>query len=408
MCLVQVLGMMAFFTFPALLPTFIDEWQLSNTRAGWINALFFLGYMFAVPVLVSITDRVDPRRIYLICMALTVVSVVGFPLIADGFWTAAMLRTVSGIGLAGTYLPGLKALSDLIEGPAQSRAVSFYTSSFGIGSALSIFFSGKLEAWGGWQTAFLVLSIGPVLALILVWYFLPSRTPTPPVHEHSRLGEFLIVLRNRKAMGYTLAYSVHNFELFGFRSWLVVFLTASQGFQPDGGAGLISPTTFAAIVTLLALPSSVTGNELAVRFGRRRVVCTIMFASALLGSVLGFTANLPFLLVAALTFIYGITVMADSSPITAGTVGEASPGLRGTTMAVHGCVGFLGSFLGPLVFGIVLDLGGGRGNVISWGLAFATMGAVVALGPVFVLLLNRGEKSPGAAPEAPPESAQES
>jgi hypothetical protein len=38
---------------------------------------------------------------------------------------------------------------------------------------------------------------------------------------------------------------------------------------------------------------------------------------------------------------------------------------------------------------VVLDLAGGRGEVLSWGLAFATMGAAVALGPVFVLLLNR-------------------
>ena len=43
----------------------------------------------------------------------------------------------------------------------------------------------------------------------------------------------------------------------------------------------------------------------------------------LLGSILGFTADLSFVLVAALSFIYGITVMADSSPITAGTVSVA-------------------------------------------------------------------------------------
>jgi MFS family permease len=95
--------------------------------------------------------------------------------------------------------------------------------------------------------------------------------------------------------------------------------------------------------------------------------------------------------------------MADSSPITAGTVAQALPGLRGTTMAVHACVGFLGSFLGPLVFGVVLDVAGGRGQTLSWGLAFATMGAVVALGPVFVLVLNRTpHPHPHPVPDGPP------
>src|SRR3990172_4095082 len=137
MCVAEVLGMLGFFAFPALLPTFMAQWGLSNTAAGWINAMFFAGYLLTVPVLVSLTDRIDPKRIYLVCMLLTVLSIAAFPLLAEGFWSAAALRTLGGVGLAGTYMPGLKALSDLIEGPAQSRAVSFYTSSFGIGSALS-------------------------------------------------------------------------------------------------------------------------------------------------------------------------------------------------------------------------------------------------------------------------------
>lgn len=393
MCLAEILGILGFFAFPALLPTFIEQWHLTNTEAGWINAVFFLGYMLAVPVLVSLTDRVDPRRIYLISMALTALAIVGFPLLVGGLWTALALRALAGVGMAGTYMPGLKALSDLIEGPVQSRAIAFYTSSFGIGSSLSFYLSGKIAAWQDWQTAFLLLSLGPVLALVWVWRVLPAKRPVPPARPSARWQDFTTVLRNRRAMGYTLAYAVHNFELFGLRSWIVVFLTFNSQFQSPGGV-TIAPTTFAALVTLLSLPSSVTGNELAVRFGRRRVVCAIMTVSALLAVVLGFTASLPFAIVATLCIIYGVAVMADSSPITAGTVAEATPGLRGTTMAVHACVGFLGSFLGPLAFGVVLDLAGGREQVMSWGLAFATMGAAVALGPVFLLMLNPGRQSP--------------
>ena len=388
MCVAEVLGMLGFFAFPALLPAFIAEWGLSNTAAGWINATFFAGYMATVPVLVSLTDRIDPKRIYLVCMGITAISAAAFPLLAQGFWTAVLLRTLGGIGLAGTYMPGLKALSDLIEGPAQSRAVSFYTSSFGIGSAASFYLAGRLGAEQGWTTAFAVLSAGPLLALGLVWLLLPAHTPQRLQHTGGGVHGFLATLRNRRAMGYTLAYMVHNFELFGLRSWLVVYLTYSIALQPAGTA-VLAPATLTALVTLLALPASVSGNEIAVRLGRRRVVCSIMTASALLASVFGFLAGLPFPALAALCLVYGVTVMADSSPITAGTVAEALPGLRGTTMAVHACVGFLGSFLGPLVFGMVLDLAGGRQQGLSWGLAFATMGAVVALGPLFVLLLVR-------------------
>ncbi|HKI98990.1 MAG TPA: MFS transporter [bacterium] len=396
MCVAEVLGMLGFFAFPALLPTFIADWHLSNTEAGWINAVFFLGYLITVPVLVSLTDRVDPKRIYLVCMGITVVSVAAFPMMAQGFWSAALLRMLGGIGLSGTYMPGLKALSDLIEGPAQSRAVAFYTSSFGIGSAMSFYLAGKIGAAQGWPTAFAVMSAGPVLSLLLVWLLLPAHTPPRPEQPSGGLQDFIQALTNRRAMGYTLAYMVHNFELFGLRSWLVVYLTYSLTLQAPGGAHL-APATMTALVTLLALPSSVSGNEFAVRFGRRRVVMAIMSASALLACGIGFLPGLPYPALAALCLLYGVTVMADSSPITAGTVAEALPGLRGTTMAVHSCVGFLGSFLGPLVFGVVLDMAGGSEQVLSWGLAFATMGAAVALGPAFVWVLVRPSRHVGLA-----------
>lgn len=403
MCVAEVLSMSGFGTFAALLPDFITEWNLSNTDAGWINAIFFAGYLISVAVLVSLTDRVDPKRIYLWCMALTFASLIGFSFLAQGFWSAIILRCLAGIGLAGTYMPGLKALSDLIDGPAQSRAVSFYTSSFGIGTSLSFYLSGKITLWLNWQWAFGLAAAGPLLAWLMVWWVLPANAPDPPKEENgSTMQNFKTVLTNSQAMGYTLAYTFHNFELFGLRSWLVAFLVFSQGLQPEGSWLGPAPATLAALVILLALPASVSGNELAVRFGRRRVVVAIMSASAAMAWVLGFSAAQPFWWIILLSLVYGLLVTADSSAITAGTVAAAPPGLRGTTMAVHSCVGFTGSFLGPLMFGVVLDMTGRGESVFSWGMAFGTMGVAVAMGPVSLLLLGRSASLRQARSQAQP------
>ncbi|MED5360088.1 MAG: hypothetical protein VYD85_16980 [Pseudomonadota bacterium] len=48
---------------PALLPALIAEWSLSNTEAGWVTGIFYAGYAMAVSVLVTLTDRIDPKRI---------------------------------------------------------------------------------------------------------------------------------------------------------------------------------------------------------------------------------------------------------------------------------------------------------------------------------------------------------
>ena len=93
-CFANNLNQLGLATFPALLPTFIGEWQLTNTDAGWINGIYFAGYLAAVPVLVSLTDRVSPRKIYILCLVLTALSSAGFVFLTDGFWTAMAFRKI--------------------------------------------------------------------------------------------------------------------------------------------------------------------------------------------------------------------------------------------------------------------------------------------------------------------------
>lgn len=387
MCLAEILGMASFAMFPALMPGFIAEWSLSNTEAGWINGLYFAGYTVAVPILVSMTDRVDPRRIYLVSAVVTVVSALGFAFLAEGFWSAVMLRTLAGVGLAGTYMPGLKSLSDRFEGAAQSRSVAVYTASFGIGASVSFAIAGELAERLDWQGAFIVGGGAAFVALLIVAVVLPPAAPQR-VEPESHLLDFRPVFRNRPAMGYVLAYAAHNWELFGLRSWIVAFLVYAQSLQQED-ATWWSPPLIAAAINLVGWPASVFGNEIAVRIGRQRTVIFVMTASALYAVLFGFSASLPFVVIVALSLVYGMTVTGDSASITAGVVAAARPEQRGATMAVHSCIGFAGASAGPIVFGVVLDVAGGGTSAMAWGLAFATMGLGVALGPIAVAILSR-------------------
>ena len=73
-CAAQVCAQIGAYTWPALLPGFIDRWQLSNRDAGWITGVFYAAYALSVPILVTLTDRIDARRVYLSGVALTVAS----------------------------------------------------------------------------------------------------------------------------------------------------------------------------------------------------------------------------------------------------------------------------------------------------------------------------------------------
>jgi len=81
-CFAQVFAQIGAYTLPALLPTFIREWSLSNTEVGWLIGVFYASYVLAVPVLVSLTDRIDARSVYIFSVTLTIISHLGFAFFA--------------------------------------------------------------------------------------------------------------------------------------------------------------------------------------------------------------------------------------------------------------------------------------------------------------------------------------
>jgi MFS family permease len=198
-------------------------------------------------------------------------------------------------------------------------------------------------------------------------------------------------------MGYVLAYAAHVWELFSMRAWIVAFLAYSQSLQAPGSLFSIwNVTRIAAIVNLLGLPSSLGGNELAVRWGRRRAIVAVMLLSAAVSFVIGFTAPYSATVVIGLCLFYGITVMADSASLTAGAVAAAPAGLRGATLAVHSTMGFAAAFLGPLAVGAVLDMMGGTTQ--AWGFAFIVMGLGGLLGPVALAIYGRSQRKDAKEP----------
>ena len=206
------------FTLPALLPGYIDRWHLTKTEAGWLIGVFFAAYVVAVPALVSLTDRIPTRKVYAIGAGLTALSHLGFAFIADGFWSALILRAVAGVGWAGAYMPGLKAIADTLEGNAQSRAVSLHAAGVGVAGASSYAVAGLIDTAAGPSAAFAFGGLSALIALLLAWRVMPKG---PPKHSSSdrSLLDFRPVFRNRRAMAWIAGYTVHTWEMAAVRAW---------------------------------------------------------------------------------------------------------------------------------------------------------------------------------------------
>ncbi len=371
----QVGGLLPHVAVPAVMPTaLIPAWDLSYAEAGLMASAYAVGYMLAVPVLTTRTDRIDARRILIAGSLVNALGTVAFGLLADGMISAMLLWGLTGVGFAGAYMPGLKALTDRLDPGESSRSVTFYTSSFSFGVGLSFLLCQLLADGLGWRWAFIVTGLAPLVMTAVAF----SLKPVPPPPRDGPLLEFAPALRNRTALGYSLAYGWHCFELYGLRTWLVAF----WGFVAARDGAPLGVVAVSAVVTLLAMPASILGNELALKLGRHRAVTIVMFASAAVALAIGFTAGLSPWLTLALMLVYSFTVPGDSGALTSGMTASADPRYRGASMAVHSTLGFAFTAAGGWVVGVALDSAGGSGAAGAWTLAYAVMAAGAAMGPV--------------------------
>lgn len=379
-CLAEVLSMAGFSAFVTLLPVLAPEFGLNNFQAGLIGGTVLGGYMAGVPFLGPLTDRIDPRRVYLAAALVAAAGALGFALLAGGFWSAFLCQGLIGVGLAGTYIPGMKALTDRLEGPSQSRGAAIYGATFGIGVSVSLLLAGAMADAFGWKSAFIAASAGPLLAAGIIMLALEPSVPRAAARP--ALLDFRPVLRNRQVRPYLLTTAAHSWELHAARSWLVAFLTFASG--SHGGLENV-PVTVAlvtALIFLLGPVASVSGNELALRYGRARVLTYGPVLSAVASCIIGFLAASPWVVLLAFAALHMYFVGIDAGTMTAGVVSAADPTHRGTTLTLYSMVGFSTGFVSPALFGVVLDLAGGRGEVIAWGLAFASLGLVSVLGAI--------------------------
>jgi MFS family permease len=381
-CGAQVFVQLGAGYWPVLLPDMMKLWSLSNSEAGWITSSFYATYMISVPVLVTLTDRIDAKRVYLFGVGATTAAHFAFGLFADGFWSAMALRGLAGVGWAGTYMTGLKLLADQVDAKMMSRAVTGHAASIGISGAASYLLGEILAHEFGWRLAFASAGVTAAIAWLTVALFVPARSPPAPkpgaqVQGLAALFDFRPVLRNRSAFAYSLAYCVHTLEMNALRGWGVAFLVWVAAATGAGG-NLFSPALVVTVLGLLGTMVSVLGNEASIRYGRRRLVATAMVLSIAIGGSIGFLGSMGYWIAVVLIVFYGMVIWLDSSSLTAGAAGAADPARRGATLAVHSMLGYGGGFVGPLAVGWVLDLSGGM-SPRAWGLAWATVAALMVL-----------------------------
>ena len=387
----QTCALLGFACYAVVLTTLQEEWHLTNLESGLLASAFFFGYMLAVPLATALTDRVDARKVYLVGGLCATSGLLGMGILAFNFWTALFFMAMNGAGLAGTYMPGLKILSDRIQSGEITRHIAFYTAFFGIGTGFSYVCSGWILSALGWHYVFSIIALGPFTAFLIVLLLIPPLQHEKwkgaiqiRLHDIIPLEKWKLVLQDKKASGFIFGYTAHSLELFASRSWLVAFFVFCGA--ASGETFILAATTLAGVINFFGVPASILGNEIALRVGRQKWVCIVMLTSAVLGIALACSTSQSWWLIVVLAIGHAVFIMADSATLTAGLVTSAQENIKGAAMGLHSLMGFGGGMVGPAIFGFVLDISGSRSSQIAWIWAYI---AVVIWGVLFVFYERR-------------------
>ena len=384
-----LLSVLVWFNYSAVLPLVVAEWGLSGLRAGAIFGAFQAGYLFAILGAGYLADRHPARWVIAGGATLAGLASLGFALLAEGFLVGATLRFLSGVGMAGVYVPGMRFLASWYGPAVRGRALGIYAGTFSIGGGLSFAVASSAATTVGWRTAIAVTSVGALLVAPLV-LGLAREAPDRPTRAHGSLRQLRSLLRNRAYLAAVGVYAFHNWELFGAWNWTVAFLVtvpALAGTTTGAAAGLLA----GGMMVVGGLGNAV-GGTLSDRLGRERVIGVNLLASALLSLVIGRLSGLPLPALGVVVLVYGVVLVADSSPTSAAITEVTADERVGSALALQSLLGFVPTAVSPVVFGAALDVGG-------FALAFPTLAVGALAGLVMLVAFVRLRDAPTRARE---------
>ncbi len=379
MCVMLTMLLLPFASYVAALPVITEEWGLSHARAGAVYSAYLAGYSVSALVVIPLTDRLGPKRVFLAAAPISVAAHTLFSLAADGMVSGMLLMALAGFGLVGIYMPGLRIISERFHSGGRGLAMGLYVTAYYAANSISLASTGALMSALEWREAYLVTALASSAGVLLAYLLLRGHRDRPSGGSSGRLD--LSVLRNRPVRHFIVGYSLHAWELYAVRVWLPVFLVSvlvARGV--DGDQAVVRAATVGGIALTAGALGPVAGGMISDRLGRAVSAMAIFGLSGALSWAIGWMGGFPWAVIVVVAVIYGWAISADSAIYTTAIAEAAKSAQLGSTMAVQAFLGFSGGVVGPVVVGAVLDA-----TSESWVIGFSSIGMIsVAAIPVLL------------------------
>ncbi len=359
---------------------------MSAGQAGAILGGFQFGTLAAYVIVGVLLDRMKSKPIMAWSAALVGVGDLLFAFGARDVASGFVLRLLVGILIGGLYLPALKQIAETIPAARRGTATGIYMATLVTAYAAPLFYVGVLAPIFGWRAIMVGIGILELLGALVIAWKVPSVT-LPPLAGPAVLSSYAAdVLKNASARRVIVAYTGHNWELFGMWGWVTPFMVAmllARG-NVRGDALAWGGMLAAVAIGLGGAIGAVAGGRLSDRLGRADTASLMLGTSLLCSIVFGWLYAAPLVLLIGIALLYGVASHADSPSYSAKLMEVVPPHSLGGAFSLQMLFGWTATVLAPLAVGIVLDLtkAAGLSPTAQWGWAFA----LLALGPLAGLI----------------------
>ncbi|WP_153730767.1 MFS transporter [Sporosarcina obsidiansis] len=253
-----------------ILPVIADDLNVSIATAGQLITIFALVYAIAGPVLLSVTAKVERKKLYLITLGVFFLgNVLTYLSPTFGLMMAARILTAASAALV--IVLSLTITARIVEPKVRAKALGYIymgiSSSLVLGVPIGIVVTNSL----GWRSVFLGIAILTIGSIVLIAKFL-EKIPTGDVQP---LSAQIKALGNKKILFAHLATMFMLAGHYTVYAYFTPFLETTMQLSPYW------ISVFYFLFGLAAVGGGAFGGGLASRLGSKKSILIILGAFAL-------------------------------------------------------------------------------------------------------------------------------
>lgn len=356
-----------------------SEFGLTKGQLGWIFSAATLGMFPGAIVAGRLSDKIGRKNILIFSVALFGIMSLATAFTTD-FNSLVIVRFLTGIGMGGALPLMIAMSSESVPERWSATAVSVMYAGVPFGAGITAVIAGGFTGAGDWKNIFYLGGLTPIALVPLLFFFLKETyTKKQAIKDDLKENtDFKFILfgegRTATTIQIWLSFLGTLIVLYFILNWLPV-LMQNNGLSMQSASNIQVAYQVGGVCGVLILGWLLSNIKL-------RSVVIMIYIGILIGlSALTFSKSLTALILAS--GISGFFITGGQSALYALAARAYSKSMRGTGVGVAVAMGRIGSFVGPLLAGVIFSYNSNSSFVIG-----SSIPVIVIAGVAAILLAN--------------------